>query len=89
VEALRWPGRRRKTVEEAAIRETAEEAGVHVVVTGLVGLFTDLGHVIRSAGGEVRQQFPVVFRARALGGAPHGDMHKTSDAAWVTPADVS
>jgi hypothetical protein len=37
----------------------------------------------------VRQQFAVVFRARALDGAPHADMQETSDAAWVAPADIS
>ena len=45
------------------------------VVTGLVGLFTDPGHVVRSAIGTVRQQFVVVFHARAVAGSPHGDAH--------------
>ena len=74
---------------DAAVRETAEEAGVQVVVTGLLGLFTDPGHVIRSPGGEVRQQFAVLFRARAVGGVPRGDLHETSAAAWVTVAELS
>lgn len=77
-----------ETAEEAAVRETAEEAGVPIVITGLVGLFTDAGHVIQSPVGEVRQQFAVVFRARATGGVPRGDMEETIDAAWVAPADV-
>ena len=49
---------------EAAVREVLEEAGVHVLVTGIVGLFTDPGHVVCAATGEVRQQFVVVFGAR-------------------------
>jgi 8-oxo-dGTP diphosphatase len=73
---------------EAAVRETAEEAGVRVVVTGLVGLFSDPGLVIRSRGGEVRQQFAVLFRASAVAGVPHGDLEETSEAAWVDPADI-
>ena len=73
---------------EAAVRETAEEAGVRVVVTGLVGLFTDPGLVIRSRGGEVRQQFAVLFRASAVAGVPHGHLEETSEAAWVDPADI-
>src|SRR3954465_3326628 len=73
---------------DAAVRETWEEAGVHVEVTGLVGLFSDPGHVIRSADGETRQQFALVFRGRTLGGLPHGDLHETSDAAWVTFAEL-
>jgi 8-oxo-dGTP diphosphatase len=73
---------------DAAVRETAEEAGVHVLVTGLAGLFTDPGHVIRSPGGETRQRFALLFRARSLGGVPHGDLHETSEAAWVALADL-
>ena len=43
---------------------------------------------IRSPGGEVRQQFSVLFRARAVGGVPHGDRHETSEAAWIALADL-
>jgi 8-oxo-dGTP diphosphatase len=79
----------RVDVGEAAVRETAEEAGVRVEITEFAGLFTDPGHVVRSAGGEVRQQFAVLFRARFLGGVPHGDQHGTSDAAWVPVSDLT
>jgi 8-oxo-dGTP diphosphatase len=78
-----------ETAVEAAVRETVEEAGVRVEVTELAGLFTDPGHVVRSADGEVRQQFTLLFRARCLGGVPHGDQHETSDAAWVPVADLA
>jgi 8-oxo-dGTP pyrophosphatase MutT (NUDIX family) len=77
-----------ETACQAAVRETAEEAGVRVLITGLAGTFTDPTHVIRSPGGEVRQVFALLFRARALGGVPHGDQHETSEAAWVTFADL-
>jgi 8-oxo-dGTP diphosphatase len=77
-----------ETAVEAAVRETAEEAGVRIQVTGLAGLFSDPGHVVRSPDGEVRQQFAVLFRARAVGGFPHGDLHETSEAAWVAVMDI-
>jgi 8-oxo-dGTP diphosphatase len=77
-----------ETAEQAAIRETAEEAGVQVAITGLAGLFTDPGLVIRSPGGEVRQQFAVLFRGRAVGGRPHGDQSETSEAAWIPVDDL-
>jgi 8-oxo-dGTP diphosphatase len=73
---------------DAAVRATADQAGVRVLVTGLGGLFTDPGHVIRSPGGEVRQLFAVLFRARWVGGEPRGDRHETSAAAWVSVADL-
>jgi 8-oxo-dGTP diphosphatase len=73
---------------ETAVREVAEETGLQVTVTGVVGLFTDPGHVVRAIDGDVRQQFAVVFRARAAGGEPRADRHETSEAAWVAPADL-
>jgi 8-oxo-dGTP pyrophosphatase MutT (NUDIX family) len=77
-----------ENAEDAAVRATAEEAGVTVLITGLVGLFTDPAHIVPSVDGEVRQQFDVLFRARAVGGEPHGDAHETSEAAWVAVADL-
>jgi ADP-ribose pyrophosphatase YjhB (NUDIX family) len=77
-----------ETAEQAAVRETAEEAGVQVVITGLAGLFTDPRHVIRAPDGEVRQQFAVLFRGRAVGGLPHGDQSETSEAAWIRVEDL-
>jgi len=55
--AWELPGGRVEVGETAvgtAVREAAEEAGVAVRVTGLVGLFTDPSHVVRSPSGEVR-----------------------------------
>jgi 8-oxo-dGTP pyrophosphatase MutT (NUDIX family) len=77
-----------ETAVQAAVRETMEESGVSVMVTGIVGLFTDPGHVVRSRIGTVRQQFVVVFSARAVAGAPRGDTHETSEAAWVEAGDL-
>jgi 8-oxo-dGTP diphosphatase len=75
---------------EAAVRETREESGIRVRITGLVGLFTDPGCVVESVGGtEVRQQFVVCFHGRALWGRPRPDLQETSDAAWFDPADVA
>ena len=77
-----------ETAVEAAVREPAEEAGVHVRATEFAGLFTEPGHVVRSADGEVRQQFALRFRARAVGGVPRGDQQETSDAARASGADL-
>ena len=78
-----------ETAEEAAVRETAEEAGVRVGITGLVGLFTDPRHIIRARDGEIRQQFAVLFRGRAINGLPHGDQFETSEAAWIPVVDLA
>lgn len=58
-----------ESVAEAAVRETREETGFDVQVTGLVGLYTDPRHVIAYDDGEVRQQFSICFAAHIVGGA--------------------
>ena len=78
-----------ETAVQAAVREAGEEAGLRVLVTGLVGIFTDPGHVIRSPTGEVRQQFAVVFHAQAVGGDPHPDLRETCETGWVAVADLA
>jgi len=78
-----------ESASDAAVRETAEESGITVQVTGLVGIYTDPGHVIASPReGLVRQPFAVCFHARPLSGSPGGDQVETSDARWFTTGDI-
>ena len=54
-----------ESATDAAVRETAEESGITVEITGLVGIYTDPGHVIADPrDGLVRQPFAVCFHAR-------------------------
>ena len=55
-------------IADAAMREVKEETGFDVEVTGLVGIYTNPGHVMAYDDGEVRQQFSVCFTTRLLGG---------------------
>jgi 8-oxo-dGTP diphosphatase len=71
-----------ESVLDAAVRETVEESGVLVRITGVVGLFTDPAHVVVSATGrEVRQQFVVCLHAWGMRGRPVPDGKETIDAA--------
>jgi ADP-ribose pyrophosphatase YjhB (NUDIX family) len=80
---------RSRSASDAAVRETAEESGITVEVTGLVGIYTDPGHVIADPrAGLVRQPFAVCFHARPLSGSPGGDQVETSDARWFTIGDI-
>ena len=80
---------RGESASDAAVRETAEESGITVEVTGLVGIYTDPGHVIAGPrAGLVRQPFVVCFHARPLSGSPGGDQVETSDARWFTTGDI-
>jgi 8-oxo-dGTP pyrophosphatase MutT (NUDIX family) len=77
-----------ETVAQAAVREVAEETGIECAVTGLVGVYSDPGHVLRYTGdGEVRQEFSVLLAARALGGTPTPSS-ESPEVAWVSPAEA-
>lgn len=78
-----------ESASETAVRETAEEAGVSVRVSGVVGLYTDPRHVVRAVCGEVRQQFIVVVGAHAVSGAPYPDGQETCGAGWFPPDAVA
>lgn len=57
-----------ETLEECVVRETREETGLEIEITGLLGIYTDPEHVIAYADGEVRQEFSVTFYGCVCGG---------------------
>ena len=74
---------------DAARRETAEETGVQVQITGLVGIYTDPRHVIHyTSNDEVRQEFSIVFTARPVGGAPRPSS-ESREVHWVAPQQIA
>lgn len=77
-----------ESIATAAVREVAEETGLTIEVTGVVGIYTDPGHVMAYDDGEVRQEFSVCFHARVLWGEPREDGSETKEVRWVEPADV-
>ena len=77
-----------ESVADAAIRETCEETGIQVEVTGLLGIYTDPGHVIHfTSNDEVRREFSVVLTARPVGGEP-APSPESSEVRWVPPGDL-
>jgi 8-oxo-dGTP pyrophosphatase MutT (NUDIX family) len=76
-----------ETVTECAIRETHEETGVLVEITGLVGIFSDPAHVVAYTDGEVRQEFEITLLARPVSGEPTVN-DEASDVRWVTPDEL-
>lgn len=54
--------------QQAAAREVCEEAGIECEITGVIGLYSNPGHVIAYDDGEVRQEFPICFRVNATAG---------------------
>ncbi|MEV7546149.1 NUDIX domain-containing protein [Streptomyces sp. NPDC089915] len=76
-----------ESVAEAAVRETREETGFEVEVTGLIGLYTNPRHVIAYDDGEVRQQFSICFSARIVGGARRTSS-ESREVAFLAPGDL-
>ncbi|MEV0686850.1 NUDIX domain-containing protein [Nocardia sp. NPDC050378] len=72
-----------ESLSRTAVRETDEETGVAVELTGIVGIFTDPDHVIHyTSNDEVRQEFTVIYRAEAVGGTPTTSSESTR-VEWV------
>src|SRR3984885_13764554 len=46
---------------QGAIRETLEETGVLTEITGLLGVYSDPGHIVAYFDGEVRQEYEVIL----------------------------
>ncbi|NUS43734.1 MAG: NUDIX domain-containing protein [Mycobacteriaceae bacterium] len=60
-----------ESLSRTAVRETEEETGVDVRLTGIIGIFTDPQHVIHyTSNDEVRQEFTIIYRAEPVGGEP-------------------
>ncbi|WP_433580011.1 NUDIX domain-containing protein [Nocardia brasiliensis] len=57
-----------ETLEQCVIRETREETGLDIEITGLLGIYTDPLHVIEYSDGEVRQEFAITYYGRVTGG---------------------
>ena len=76
-----------ETPSECAIRETREETGVTVAVTGLLGVFSDPGHIVAYGDGEIRQEYEVILLARPVSGQPSVN-DEASEVAWVAPGDL-
>ena len=45
-----------ETPSQCAIRETEEETGVRAELTGILGVYSDPGHIVSYTDGETRQE---------------------------------
>ena len=77
-----------ESITDTAVRETREETGITCEITGLVGIYTNPGHVIRyTSNNEVRQEFSIVFTARPVRGELRSSS-ESSEPQWVSPAAI-
>lgn len=76
-----------ETMTQTAIRETLEETGVDIEVTGLIGIYSNPAHLVEFSDGEVRQEFSICFRGRPVGGTPRGS-DESSEVRWVKQSEL-
>ncbi|GAA3387663.1 NUDIX hydrolase [Cryptosporangium minutisporangium] len=74
-------------VTDTAVRETREETGIDILITGLIGIYSNPRHVLAFSDGTVRQQFSLCFRAHPLGGSPSPSA-EFLDVRWVDPGTL-
>lgn len=72
-----------ESVPQAGVRETEEETGFQVKITGLVGIYSDPRHVLVYDDGEVRQQFSICMHGRIVGGQQR-ESSESSEVRWVS-----
>jgi 8-oxo-dGTP pyrophosphatase MutT (NUDIX family) len=77
-----------ETVAQCAVRETLEETGVQVEVTGLLGIYSDPGHIMAYTDGEVRQEYEVILTGRPVSGEPTAN-DEASAAGWFALEDLA
>ncbi|MFE2105141.1 NUDIX domain-containing protein [Kitasatospora sp. NPDC059463] len=84
------PGGRMDIGESLAgcgVRETREETGIDIEITGIVGTYTDPRHVFAYDDGEVRQEFSICLLGRPLGGELRVS-DESHEVAWFSPAET-
>ncbi|WP_043472298.1 NUDIX domain-containing protein [Kitasatospora sp. MBT66] len=83
------PGGRMDICESIAgcgVRETREETGIDIEITGIVDTYTDPRHVF-AYDGEVRQEFSICLLGRPLGGELRVS-DESHEVAWFSPAET-
>jgi 8-oxo-dGTP pyrophosphatase MutT (NUDIX family) len=76
-----------ETVAQCAVRETLEETGVTVEVTGILGIYSDPGHIVAYSDGEVRQEYEVIRLGRPVSGEPAAN-DEASDVGWFARGEL-
>lgn len=78
-----------ESLSDTAVRETLEETGIAVRLTGVAGIYTDPRHVVHyTSDDEVRQEFTVVYRAEYISGEPTTSS-ETTEVRWIAGTEIA
>jgi 8-oxo-dGTP pyrophosphatase MutT (NUDIX family) len=73
-----------ESMTQAAVREVKEETGIDCEITGLIGIYTDPGHIILyTSNNEARQEFSILLRGRPVAGEP-AISDESLDVQWIS-----
>ncbi len=76
-----------ETPSQCAIRETLEETGVLTEITGILGVYSDPGHIVAYSDGEIRQEWELILLGRPVSGTPAAN-DEASDVGWFAPDEL-
>ncbi|HET9969181.1 MAG TPA: NUDIX domain-containing protein [Streptosporangiaceae bacterium] len=76
-----------ETPSQCAIRETVEETGVLTELTGILGVYSDPGHIVAYSDGEIRQEWELIMLGRPVSGTPTTN-DEASEVGWFTSDDL-
>ena len=77
-----------ETISQCARREVREETGLDVELQGIVGIYSDPGHVFAYNDGEVHQEFSICFSARPVAGTLTVS-DESLDVRYFPPAEIA
>ena len=75
------------SIQSCGMREVHEETGLEVMVTGIIGTYSDPKNIVAYTDGEVRREFSILLAATPLTDSLSRDDEST-DIAWVTLDDI-
>ena len=77
-----------ESMTQAAVREVKEETGIDCEITGLIGIYTDPGHIILyTSNNEARQEFSILLRGRPVAGV-RALSDESLDVQWIPPESI-
>jgi ADP-ribose pyrophosphatase YjhB (NUDIX family) len=77
-----------ESIGQAVVREVREETALDVEPTGIVGIYSDPGHIIAYANGEIRQEFSICFTTRITGGELAVGDNESTEVRFIDESDL-